>query len=143
VTGGECLNQETEVDVLTSLLARLPVASPSEVEPTLTGLLLPSSRDRVRLAIGDQVLELSQQDIVSARLCEGDDILVGTVELTLLVGAKVLGVYPARPFRELLRGRRPFAFSARDEAAARSRSSARYDELEHDYLTRRGLLSDP
>ncbi len=143
MTDGERLNRENEVDVLSSLLVRLPVTSPSEVEPSLTGLLLPSSRGRVRLVIGDQVLEFSQQDIVSARLCEGDDILVGTVELTLLEGARVLGVYPARPFREFLRGRRPFAFSARDETAARSTSSARYDELEHDYLTRRGLLPDP
>ena len=132
-----------EEDSLASLLTRLPLASPVKVELRLTGLLLPSPGDGVRLVIADLVFEFGQQDIVAARSCGGDDVLVGTVELTLRRGAEVRGVYPARPYRELLRGRRPFAFSTRDGTATRSTSSARYDELERGYLTRRGLLTAP
>jgi hypothetical protein len=143
VTEGGSLDGGAEEDPLASFLTRLPVASPVEVESRLTGLLLPSPGDGVRLVIADLVFEFGQQDIVAARSCEGDDVLVGTVELTLRRGAAVRGVYPARPFRELLRGRRPFAFSTRDGTAARLTSSARYDELERGYLTRRGLLSAP
>jgi hypothetical protein len=143
VTEGGSLDGVTEEDSLASLLTRLPAASPVEVESRLTGLLLPSPGDGVRLVIADLVFEFGQQDIVSARSCEGGDVLVGTVELTLRRGAAVRGVYPARPFRELLRGRRPFAFSTRDGTAAWSTFSARYDELERGYLTRRGLLTAP
>lgn len=143
MTEGGSLNGGTDEDPLASLLTRLPVASPVEVESRLKGSLLPGPGDGVRLVIADQVFEFGQQDIVSARSLEGDDFLVGTVELTLRKGATVRGVYPARPFRELLRGRRPFAFSTRDGTAARSTFSARYDELERDYLTRRGLRTAP
>jgi hypothetical protein len=137
------LTDGTEEDFLGSLLASLPVATPVEVESTLRGLLLPSPGDGVRLVIANQVFEFGQQDIVSARSYDGAEAPVGTVELTLRRGATVRGVYPARPFRELLRGRRPFAFSTRGGTAALSTCSARYDELERDYLTRRGLLPAP
>jgi hypothetical protein len=143
VTQGGNLNGDTQEAPLAALLARVPVACPEEVEPRLIGLLLPGPGDGVRLVIADQVLEFGREDIVSARLYEGDDALVGTVELSLRRGAKVRGGYPAAPFRELLRGRRPFAFSTRDGTAARSKFSARYDELERDYLTKRGLLTAP
>jgi hypothetical protein len=143
VTQGGSLDGGTEEDSLASFLNRLPMTSPVEVEPRLTGLLLPGPGDGVRLAVADLVFELGRQDIVAARSCEGDNALAGTVELTLRRGAAVRGVYPARPFRELLRGRRPFALSTRDGTAARATSSARYDELERSYLISRGLLAAP
>jgi hypothetical protein len=141
VTDGRRLDGRFEEDPLASLLSRLPVASPVEVESSLTGLMLPGPGDGVRLVIGEVVLEFGQQDIVAACLCEDDDVLVGTVAVTLRRGAAVRSIYPASPFRELLRGRRPFAFSTRDGTAAHLTSSARYDELERSYLTRRGLLA--
>jgi hypothetical protein len=143
VTKGGRLDGGAEEDPVSSLLTRLLVASPVEIESRLTGLLLPSPGDGVRLVTAGLVFEFGQQDIIAARSCEGDDVLVGTVELTLRRGAAVRGVYPARPFRELLRGRRPFAFSTRNGTDARSASSARYDELERSYLSRRGLLGAP
>jgi hypothetical protein len=143
VTEGGSLDGGAEEDPLASFLTRLPMTRPVEVKSQLTGLLLPSPADGVRLAIADLVFEFGQQDIVAARSCEGDDVLVGTIELTLRRGATVRAVYPAGPFRELLRGRRPFAFSTRHGTAAQSTSSARYDELERGYLTRRGLLTAP
>ena len=143
MTKGDSLDGGAEEHPLASFLTRLPIASPVEIESKLPGLLLLGPGDGVRLVTADLVFEFGQQDIVAARSCEGDDVLVGTVELTLRRGAAVRGIYPARPFRELLRGRRPFAFSTRHGTAARSTSSARYDELERGYLARRGLLTVP
>lgn len=142
MTDAARFDSQNDVDVLTSLLARLPVAVPDQIEPIITGLLLPTSHDRVRIAVADRALEFSQEAVVSVRLLEDDTVVAGTVELTLIEGATLLAVHPADAFRELLRGRRPFAFSARDRTPATSTSSARYRELEQNYLERRGLFVD-
>lgn len=135
-------NGGSEEDPLASLLVRLPVLSRAEVESTLTGLLIVSPGDIVRLVVADRIFEFTRADIVSARSLEGDDVVVGTVELVLREGSTVRGIYPARPFRELLRGRRPFALSSRVGPAPRSTSSDRYDELARNYLTMRGLRTE-
>jgi hypothetical protein len=143
VVKGEDADGEVGGNNLHSLLARLPSASVVDAESRLKGLLLPGPAASVRLAVRDLIFEINSFDILGVRPCSGDDVLVGTVELSLTEKAIIRRVYPARPFREFLRGRRPFAFSTRDGSAVQSVSSARYNEREREYLLRRGLFAAP
>jgi hypothetical protein len=78
---------------------------------------------------------------VSVRLCSDDELLEGTVELTLRQDSPLHRVYPSQPFREILRGRRPFALSTRGTRRIPPSSGALYGKLEREYLIRRGLIS--
>jgi hypothetical protein len=126
-------------EVLSEVLSRLELVTISAPALRLTGLLLPAPAARVRLAVGEQVFEFEVGDIASVSPRDDDRSPTGAVVLDLRSGARLYGVYPASSYRELLRGRRPFALSVRPDQSVPT--TGRFAAMERDYLERRGLIS--
>jgi hypothetical protein len=132
----------SSMSVLGELLSRLEPAAPGGPPLRLTGLPVPAPAGRVRIAAGDQVFEFDSAQVVAVVLADSDCGPTGSIEIELRPGAPLRGVCPMSPYRDLLRGRRPFALASRPDQPTVS-SGERYYVAEQSYLARRGLAANP
>jgi hypothetical protein len=132
----------TRIPALGDLLSRLERVAVNDPPLRLVGLSVPAPVGRLRIAFSDKVFEFDAEEVVSAGLADNECGPTGAIEIELRPGARLRGIEPIAPYRDLLCGRRPFALASRPDHPTLSPGDA-YHAAAQRYLARRGLAEHP
>jgi hypothetical protein len=128
-------------------LAQLPVADEREsADIVLEGCLIASDNDKVRLLVGRLCLAFARADVLAAeelddRECGESTAAAIHARLVVRRGAALLDASPGELHADRIRGRAPFALSARPPVILAA-PAPRYRALERAFMAPEHVRSD-
>lgn len=123
-------------------------SAPDDTPPPLAleGVLVAAPADRVRIVVEPHCFDLNPEDVIDVEELPPPPGLVTVhgcaARLSLVAGARLLGVTPAAPYRDKLwRGREPFSLMTRSVQRVVV-GDERFRRLEAEFYRAAGLAED-